>query len=113
MLERSENTASLYQAAQYGLMLCHCSVKLDVNEKRWYHANALTYAIDYARTSGQLNAKIELTLMNKSYFVHQNLDSNEAAQVGPTKKIVTAVGRRHHIAKGGTIVLKSRSKRKS
>ena len=78
MFERIENTASLYQVAQYGLMLCHRSVKLDVNEKRWHNANAFTSAINHARTSEFLNVKNELTLMNKSFFVPQNLDPNQA-----------------------------------
>ena len=98
MLELAENTASLDQVTQYELVLSHCLEKLGVNEKRWHHADAFTAAIDYARKSGYLNAKNELTLMNKSFFFPQNLDSSEAAAVGPTKKIVTAVGRPHHIA---------------
>ena len=79
MFELSENTASLDQVSQYELVLSHCLEKLGVNEKRWHHADAFTAAIDYARKSGYLNAKNELTLMGKSLVTLQNLDLSEAA----------------------------------
>ena len=79
MFELAENTTSLDQVSQYELVLSHCLEKLDVNEKRWHHADAFTAAIDYARKSGYLNAKNELTLMGKSLVALQNLDLSEAA----------------------------------
>ena len=79
MFELAENTASLDQVSQYELVLSHCLEKLGVNEKRWHHADAFTAAIDYARKSGYLNAKNELTVMGKSFVALQNLDLSEAA----------------------------------
>lgn len=79
MFELAENTASLDQVSQYELVLSHCLEKLGVNEKRWHHADAFTAAIDYARKSGYLTAKNELTLMGKSLVALQNLDLSEAA----------------------------------
>jgi len=79
MFELTENSASLDQVSQYELVLSHCLEKLGVNEKRWHHADAFTAAIDYARKSGYLNAKNELTLMGKSLVALQNLDLSEAA----------------------------------
>ena len=79
MFELTENTASLDQASQYELVLNHCLGKLGVNEKRWHHSDAFIAAIDYARKSGYLNAKNELTLMGKSFVALQNLDFSEAA----------------------------------
>ena len=79
MFELAENTGSLDQVSQYEMVLSHCLEKLGVNEKRWHHADAFTAAIDYARKSGYLNAKNELTLMGKSFVALQNLDLNEAA----------------------------------
>ena len=79
MFELAENTASLDQVSQYELVLSHCLEKLSVNEKRWHHADAFTAAIDYARKSGYLNAKNELTVMGKSFVALQNFDLSEAA----------------------------------
>ncbi len=79
MFELAENTGSLDRVSQYEMVLSHCLEKLGVNEKRWHHADAFTAAIDYARKSGYLNAKNELTLMGKSFVALQNLDLNEAA----------------------------------
>ena len=79
MFELAENTGSLDQVSQYEMVLSHCLEKLGVNEKRWHHADAFIAAIDYARKSGYLNAKNELTLMGKSFVALQNLDLNEAA----------------------------------
>ena len=79
MFELTENSASLDQVSQYELVLSHCLEKLGVNEKRWHHADAFTAAINYARKSGYLNAKNELTLMGKSLVALQNLDLSEAA----------------------------------
>ena len=74
MFDLMENTASLDQVSQYELVLSHCLEKLCVNEKRWHHADAFTAAIDYARKSGYLNAKNELTIMGKSFIALQDLD---------------------------------------
>ena len=79
MFELAENTGSLDRVSQYEMVLSHCLEKLGVNEKRWHHADAFTAAIDYARKSGYLNAKNELTLMGKSFVALQNLDLSEAA----------------------------------
>ena len=79
MFELAKNTASLDRVSQYELVLSHCLEKLGVNEKRWHHADAFTAAIDYARKSGYLNAKNELTFMGKSFVALQNLDLNAAA----------------------------------
>ena len=79
MFELTENSASLDQVSQYELVLSHCLEKLGVTEKRWHHADAFTAAIDYARKSGYLNAKNEVTLMGKSLVALQNLDLSEAA----------------------------------
>jgi len=79
MFELTENSASLDQVSQYELVLSHCLEKLGVNEKRWHHADAFTAAIDYARKSGYLNGKNELTLMGKSLVALRNLDLSEAA----------------------------------
>ena len=79
MFELTENSASLDQVSQYELVLSHCLEKLGVNEKRWHHADAFTAAIDYARKSGYLNAKNELTIMGKSFIALQDLDLSEAA----------------------------------
>ena len=79
MFELTENTASLDQVSQYELVLGHCLEKLGVNEKRWHHADAFTAAIDYARKSGYLNAKNELTVMGKSFIALQSLDLSAAA----------------------------------
>ena len=79
MFELAENTASLDQVTQYELVLSHCFQKLGVNNQRWHHAAAFTAAIDYARKSGYLNAKNELTIMGKSFIALQNLDLSEAA----------------------------------
>ena len=79
MFELAENTGPLDQVSQYEMVLSHCLEKLGVNEKRWHHADAFIAAIDYARKSGYLNAKNELTLMGKSFVALQNLDLNEAA----------------------------------
>ena len=79
MFELAKNTASLDRVSQYELVLSHCLEKLGVNEKRWHHADAFTAAIDYARKSGYLNAKNELTFMGKSFIALQNLDSSAAA----------------------------------
>ena len=66
MFELAKNTASLYQASQYDLVLGHCPEKLGVNEKRWHDADAFTAAIDYARKNGYLDSKNELTVTGKS-----------------------------------------------
>ena len=79
MFELAQNTTSLYQVSQYELVLSHCLEKLSVNGKRRHHADAFTAAIDYARKSGYLNAKNELTLMGRSFIALQNLDLSEAA----------------------------------
>ena len=79
MFELTENIDSLDQVSQYELVLSHCLEKLGVNEKRWHHADAFTAAIGYARKSGYLNAKNELTVMGKSFVALQNLDLSEAA----------------------------------
>ena len=79
MFDLMENTASLDQVSQYELVLSHCLEKLVVNEKHWHHADAFTAAVDYARKSGYLNAKNELTMMGKSFVALQNLDLSEAA----------------------------------
>ena len=79
MFDLMENTASLDQVSEYELVLSHCLEKLVVNEKRWHHADAFTAAVDYARKSGYLNAKNELTMMGKSFVALQNLDLSEAA----------------------------------
>jgi len=79
MFELVKNTASLDQVSQYELVLSHCLEKLGVNEKRWHRADAFTAAIDYARKSGYLNAKNELTIMGKSFVALQNLGLSEAA----------------------------------
>ena len=92
MFELAENTTSLDQVSQYELVLSHCLEKIGVNEKRWHHADAFTAATDYARKSGYLNAKNELTVMGKSF---------------------TAVGRLRNIAWGGTIFLMRYGKQKS
>ena len=73
------NTTSLDQVSQYELVLSHCLEKMGLSEKRWHHADAFTAAIDFARKSGYLNAKNELTIMGKSFAALQNLDSSEAA----------------------------------
>ena len=79
MFDLIENTAPLDEVSQYELVLSHCLEKLGVNEKRWHHADAFTAAIDYARKSGYLNAKNELTIMGKSFIALQDLDLSEAA----------------------------------
>ena len=79
MFELAENSGSLDQVTQYELVLSHCLEKLGVNEKRWHHADAFTAAIDYARKSGYLNAKNELTVLGKSFVALQNLELSEAA----------------------------------
>ena len=79
MIEHAKINTSLDKVAQYELVLSHCLVKLGLNEKRWHHADAFTAAINYARKSGYLNAKNELTLMGKSFVALQNLDLSEAA----------------------------------
>ena len=79
MFELAENTASLDKVSQCKLILSHCLEKLDVNEKRWHHADALIADIDYARKSGYLNAKNELTVLKKSFVALQNLELGEAA----------------------------------
>ena len=79
MFDLIENTASLDQVSQYELVLSHCLEELVVNEKHWHHADAFTAAVDYARKSGYLNAKNELTMMGKSFVALQNLDLSEAA----------------------------------
>lgn len=79
MFERAENKSSLDQVTQYELVLSHWLEKLGVNQKRWHYADAFTAAINYARKSGYLNAKNELTLMGKSFVTLQNLELSEAA----------------------------------
>ena len=79
MFELAKNTASRYQASQYGLVLSHCLEKLGLNEKRWHHADVFTAAIDYARKNGYLNPKNELTVTGKSFSALQNLNLSEAA----------------------------------
>ena len=79
MFELAENNARLDQVSQYELVLSHCLEKLGVNEKRWHHADAFTAAIDYARKSGYLNAKNEITILGRSFIALQNLDLSAAA----------------------------------
>ena len=79
MFELAENNAPLDQVSQYELVLSHCLEKLGVNEKRWHHADAFTAAIDYARKSGYLNAKNEITILGRSFIALQNLDLSAAA----------------------------------
>ena len=79
MFELAENTASLDQVTQYELVLSHCFKKLGVNNQRWHHAAAFTAAIDYARKSGYLTAKNELTMLGKSFAAMQKLELSEAA----------------------------------
>ena len=79
MFELAENTASLDQVTQYELVLSHCFKKLGVNNQRWHHAAAFTADIYYARKSGYLNAKNELTLLGKSFAATQKLELSEAS----------------------------------
>ena len=79
MFELADDTASLDQVTQYELILSHCFKKLGVCNQRWHHAAAFTAAIDYARKSGYLNAKNELTLQGKHFAAMQNLKLSEAA----------------------------------
>ena len=79
MFELTENTGSLDQVTQYELILSHCLEKLGVNGKRWHHSDAFTAAIDYARKSGYLNAKNELTALGKGFVALKNLEISEAA----------------------------------
>ena len=79
MFELAENTGSLDQVTQYELVLNHCLEKLGVNDKRWHHADAFTAAVDYARKSGYLNSKNELTVMGKSFVALQDLTLSEVA----------------------------------
>ena len=79
MFELAENTGSVDQVSHYELVLSHCLEKLGLNEKRWHHADAFTAAIEYARKSGYLNAKNELTLLGKSFVALQKLELYEAA----------------------------------
>ena len=79
MLELAENIGSLDQVTQYELVLSHCLQKLGVNQKRWHHADAFMGAIEYARKSGYLNAKNELTVLGKSFVALQKLELGEAA----------------------------------
>mgnify|MGYP001253075928 CR=1 FL=1 len=74
-----ENIESLDKVSQYELVLNHCLEKLDVNHRRWHHADQFTAAIDYARKSGYLNAKNELTVLAKSLVTLQKLTLSEAA----------------------------------
>ena len=86
MFELTENTGSLDQVTQYELILSHCLEKLGVNGKRWHHSDAFTAAIDYARKSGYLNAKNELTVLGKSLVALQSFELSEAAQDRAMKK---------------------------
>ena len=79
MFELAENSGSLDQVTQYELVLSHCLEKLGVNEKRWHHADAFTAAIEYARKSGYLNAKNELTVLGKSFVALHKLEICQAA----------------------------------
>ena len=79
MFELVENIESLDKVSQYELVLSHCLEKLDSNHRRWHHADQFTAAIDYARKSGYLNAKNELTVLAKSFVTLQKLTLSEAA----------------------------------
>ena len=79
MFELADDASSLDRITQYELILSHCYQKLGVNNHRWHHAAAFTAAIDYARKSGYLNAKNELTVQGKHFAALQNLEVNEAA----------------------------------
>ena len=61
----AENTDSLDQATKYESVLNHCLQKLGVDNKWWHKSSAFTAAIDYARKSGNLNVKNELTVQGK------------------------------------------------
>ena len=79
MYQLTHEGSSLDQITQYELVLSHCFKKLGLNNQRWHHAAAFTAAIDYARKSGYLNAKNELTLQGKGFAALQSLEFSDAA----------------------------------
>ena len=79
MYQLTHQGSSLDPITQYELVLSHCFKKLGLNNQRWHHAAAFTAAIDYARKSGYLNAKNELTLQGKGFAALQSLEFSDAA----------------------------------
>ena len=79
MFERNNGEYSLDQLTRYELVLCHCFEKLGDTDRRLRHADAFAAAIDYARNSGYLNAKNELTTMGNMFAFMQRLILKEAA----------------------------------
>ena len=79
MFELAKNIGSLDQVTQYELVLSHCLEKLGGKDNQWHHADAFTASVDYARKSGYLNAKNELTVLGKSFVALQHFHLREAA----------------------------------
>ncbi len=79
MFEFTNDESSLDQVTRYELVLGHCFEKLGVTNIRWRHSDAFTAAIDYARKSGYLNAKNELTALGNNFASIKQFDLNEAA----------------------------------
>ena len=67
MFDHNKDGYSLDKLTRYELVLNHCFEKLGVTDRRWRHADAFSATIDYARKSGYLNAKNELTTMGNMF----------------------------------------------
>ena len=79
MFENTNDVASLDEITKYELVLSHCFEKLGVNDRRWRQADAFSAAVDYARKSGYLNAKNELTTMGNTFASIKQVVLDEAA----------------------------------
>ncbi len=79
MFEFTNDENSLDQVTRYEMVLGHCFEKLGVTDNHWRHSDAFTAAIDYARKSGYLNAKNELTVLGNNFASIKQFELNEAA----------------------------------
>ena len=79
MFKLAANKTSLDRLTRYELILNHCFEKLGASDIRWHHSDAFSAAIDYARKSGYLNARNELTALGHNFANLKQLDLDEAA----------------------------------
>ena len=79
MFEHTNDEQALDKVTKYELVLSHCFEKLGVANRRWRQADAFSAAIDYARKSGYLNAKNELTTMGNAFASMKQFIMKKAA----------------------------------
>ena len=79
MFDHTNDEQALDQVTRYELVLSHCFEKLGVKNRRRRKADAFSAAIEYARKSGYLNAKNELTTMGNAFSSMKKFVMKKAA----------------------------------